>query len=153
MLANITGFPQVLESPGIWKVSSKILESPGIFFLFCFVWLLLFWEILEKSWNFTHNLSNELSFQVVYNKILPSCYVRYSTSFYLFPELKYKKCCNLLSHNYFLFTFDRKWRWLEDEWFKHWIRKKMISKDVIVANMKEAALASHMKCKSTCIKV
>ena len=28
--------------------------------------------------------------------------------FYLFLELKYKKYCNLLSHDYFLFTFDRK---------------------------------------------
>ena len=27
---------------------------------------------------------------------------------YLFLELKYKKCCNLRSHNYFLFTFDIK---------------------------------------------
>ena len=47
-------------------------------------------------------------------------------------------------------------RWFEDEWFKHWIRKKVTlfvaicnycSKDVIVANMEEAALTSHMKGK------
>ena len=31
----------------------------------------------------------------------------FSLFIYLFLELKYK-CCNLLSHNYFLFTFDKK---------------------------------------------
>ena len=47
-------------------------------------------------------------------------------------------------------------RWFEGERFKHWIRKKVThfvatcnysSKDVSVANMEEAALTSHMKCK------
>ena len=45
-------------------------------------------------------------------------------------------------------------RWLEDERFKHWIRKKMTLalcnycfKDVTVANIEEAALTSHMKGK------
>ena len=51
-------------------------------------------------------------YQVVYNEFLTSCYVRYSTSIFsclfMFLELKYKKCCNILSHNYCLFTFDRK---------------------------------------------
>ena len=45
--------------------------------------------------------------------------------------------------------------WLEDEWFKYWIRKtngtiaicNYCSKDVSVANMEEAALTSHMKGK------
>ena len=32
----------------------------------------------------------------------------FSLFIYLFLELKFKKCCNLLSPNYFLFTFDRK---------------------------------------------
>ena len=46
-------------------------------------------------------------------------------------------------------------RWLQNERFKHCIRKKndtvvicnYCSKDVIVANMEEAALTSHMKGK------
>ena len=46
-------------------------------------------------------------------------------------------------------------RWLEDERVNQWIRKKndivaicdYCSKDVSVANMEEAALKSHMKCK------
>ena len=46
-------------------------------------------------------------------------------------------------------------RWLEDERFKHWIRKiidtvaicNYCSKDGSVANMEEAALTSHMKGK------
>ena len=114
-----TGLPQVLESPGICWFS---------------------WKILEKSWNFTLSIRWIFFLQVVYMsfcqvvmsdipqvfslfvyliftsslyEFLPSCYVRYSTSFFLVcvpvSELKYKKCCNLLSHNYFLFTFDRKY--------------------------------------------
>ena len=35
-----------------------------------------------------------------------SCSQVFSLLFDLFLELKYKKYCNLLSHNYFLFTFD-----------------------------------------------
>ena len=45
-------------------------------------------------------------------------------------------------------------RWLEDERFKHWIRKNVTVaicnscfKDVSVANMEEATLTSHMKDK------
>ena len=46
-------------------------------------------------------------------------------------------------------------RWLEDEWFKHWIRKKWhccnihnyCSKHVIVSSVEEAALTSHVKGK------
>ena len=46
-------------------------------------------------------------------------------------------------------------RWLEDEHFKHWIRKNRnpvaicncCSKDINVANMRKAALMSHMKGK------
>ena len=46
-------------------------------------------------------------------------------------------------------------RWLEDEWFKYWIRGKndtvaicnYCSKDVSVANMEEAPLTPHMKGK------
>ena len=76
-----TVFPQVLERPGIWKVSWKVLEFYTIF--------------------------------IVYNQLLPNCYVRYSQVFslfiYLFLELKKEKMyCNLLSHDYFLFAFDRK---------------------------------------------
>ena len=44
-------------------------------------------------------------------------------------------------------------RWLENESFKHWIRKKShccnMQLDGRVANMEEAALALHMKAKST----
>ena len=47
-------------------------------------------------------------------------------------------------------------RWLKDERFKHWIRKKnenvaicnYCSKDISVANMEEAALMSHVKGKN-----
>ena len=47
-------------------------------------------------------------------------------------------------------------RWLEDEWFKHWIRKEndtvaicnYCSEDVSVANMEEVTLTSHMKGKN-----
>ena len=54
--------------------------------------------------------------RVVYNGFLPSCYGRCSTSFFLVYspvsririKLKQTKCCNLLSHDYFYFTFDRK---------------------------------------------
>ena len=46
-------------------------------------------------------------------------------------------------------------RWLEDEWFKYWIRGKndtvaicnYCSKDVSVTNMEEVALTSHIKGK------
>ena len=95
-----TGFSQVLESTGIWKV----LESPGILNLY------------KKSWKCPGILHNiclvNFLFQVVHNEFLPSCYVRYCTSFfffvYLFLELKYNKYVGIYFHNYFLFTFDRK---------------------------------------------
>ena len=41
-------------------------------------------------------------------------------------------------------------RWLEDEWFKHWIRKKMTlnyNMQLLFADMEEAVLTSHMKCQ------
>ena len=74
----------------------------------------------------------------------------------LFVELKYKKCCNLLSYNYFLFIIDRKY--LEIITFSKRDGLKIngssiglgkndtvaicsyCSKDVSVANMEEAGL-------------
>ena len=107
--------------------------------------------------------------QVVYNDFLPSCYIRYSQVFslfiYLFVELKYKKCCNLLSHNYFLFTFDKKClkviAFSKQDGLKmngmvqSWDQEKngtvaivnYCSKDVSVANMEKATLTSHVKDK------
>ena len=41
-------------------------------------------------------------------------------------------------------------RWLEDEWFKHWIRKKMTlncNMQLLFADIEEAALTLHMKCQ------
>ena len=95
---------------------------------------------------------------------MPGCYIRYSTRFfpYFFPyflELK-TKCCNLLSHNYFLFTFDRKcvkivacskWDGLNMNASSIGLGKKndtvancnYCSKDVSLADMEEAALTSH----------
>ena len=88
----------------------------------------------------------------------------FSLFIYLFLELKYKKCCNLLSHNYFLFTFDRKC--LKIIAFSKQDGLKMngssiglgkkrhcfaicnyCSKDVSFTNMEEVALVSYMKCK------
>ena len=78
-------------------------------------------------------------------------------------ELKYQKCCNLLSHNYFCFTFDRKC--LKIFVFSKQDGLKMNGssvglekngtvaicnycfKHVIVSSMEEAALTSHVKCK------
>ena len=72
--------------------------------------LLIIGKILKKSWNFTQYCLMNFLFQVVYNEFLSGCYVRFPQIFSLFIglflELKYKKCCNSLSHNYFLFTFD-----------------------------------------------
>ena len=81
---------------------------------------------------------------------------------YLFLELKYSKCWNLLSHNYFHFAFDRKY--LKIMAFSKQDGLKMngssirlgkmtvaicsyCSKDVRVTNMEKAALISHMKDK------
>ena len=93
-------------------------------------------------------------FQVVYNEFLPSCYVRYSTSFslfvYLFLELKNEKYYNVLSHDSFLFTSDRECppqnclfqaRWLEDERFKHETRKKMTLLQYAIITLKMSVLA------------
>ena len=69
---NTTWFSQVLESPGIWKVSWKVLG---------------FVNFYEKSWRspgILHNICPmNFLFQVVYNKFLPSCYATYSTSLFL----------------------------------------------------------------------
>ena len=81
----------------------------------------------------------------------------------MFLELKYKKCCNLLSHNNFLFTFDRKclkiFAFSKQDGLKTSgssiglgkngtvAISNYCSEDVSVANMKEAALTSHKKDK------
>ena len=71
-----TVFPQVLERPGIWKVSWKVLEFYTIF--------------------------------IVYNQLLPNCYVKYSTSFFLvyLPVSKIKKRKDVLQFTFsWLFSF------------------------------------------------
>ena len=82
----------------------------------------------------------------------------------MFLELKFKKCCNLLSHDYFLFTFDRKCLKIITAFSKRAGLKmndssiglgkndtvamcSYCSKDVSIANMEEAAFTLHMKDK------
>ena len=66
---------RVATGPGkSWNLKS-VLESPGICYFF------------EKSWKSPGILHNvcpmNFLFQVVYNEFSPSCYVRYSTSYFL----------------------------------------------------------------------
>ena len=63
---------KVLE---IEKCPGKFLKSLGI----CYI----LWEILEKYRNLMQYPSDELPFPSILYKLLPSCYVRYSTSFLL----------------------------------------------------------------------
>ena len=65
----------VLTGPGKYWNLKSVLESPGIF------------NFHKKSWKCPGILHNicliNFLFQVVHNEFLPSCYLRYSTSFFL----------------------------------------------------------------------
>ena len=65
----------VLTGPGKYWYLKSILENSGIF------------NFYKKSWKCSGILHNicliNFLFQVVYNEFLPSCYLRYSTSFFL----------------------------------------------------------------------
>ena len=81
-----------------WKVLGfvdfyeKFWKSPGILHNICVI-------------NFLFQLVDNSSCQFVIQYILQV----FPLFIYLFLELKHKKCCSLLSRNYFLFAFDRKY--------------------------------------------